>query len=185
MVELIAPTTCFLSKYIQLNSQVPYQNQPNNSSSEWIVSNEQAFETIPEDIETLSIRQSACLQRTKFSIALFQHLHTLILCNETLPFCTSFSIDELPALQHVELGQYCCTNQHVGSNPKIEGCCRIANCPALHSIEFGSFACQTYFHLEFHQLPSLKQLNIGTNCFQFIPRVVFRGRLSKYRMYME
>ena len=177
VVELIAPTTCFLSKYIQLNSLVPENQQHTASPTEWIISTEEAFDLIPEEIETLYIRHSACFSLLHFEIISLPHLASLRLCNETLPHCTSFCIESLPTLTYLGIGHYCCTNQKAGKNPRIEGCCRIAKCPSLLKMELESHSFEYFLSLEINQLPSLQQIKTGTNCFQNIPKVIIRGML--------
>ena len=180
MIELIAPTPCFLSKYIQVNSLVPANQQHTASPTEWIISTEEALDLIPEEIETLFIRQPACFTSPHFGILSLPFLTSLYLCNETLPHCTSFCVESFPSLIQLHIGQYCCTNQKAGNNPRIEGCCRIANCPSLLTIELGSHSFESFMSLEIKQLPSLQQIRTGTNCFQNIPKVSIRGRSSWY-----
>ena len=84
-------------------------------------------------------------------------------------------LDGLSELESVVIGQ---RSFRISDSERIDGACRIANCPKLISIQIGDRAFNDYHSFELNNLPSLQSIDIGQWCFYWVPLFSLTGLIE-------
>ena len=90
-----------------------------------------------------------------------------------------FELNGLRELESVVIGQksftYAKTYDALRYSKRMDGVCRIVNCPKLKSIQIGDSSFGDYHSFELSNLPSLQSIEIGVRCFYNAPSFSLTG----------
>ena len=72
-------------------------------------------------------------------------------------------MDGLNQLERMVIGKSC-----FGTG-NDDGLYRVASCPKLNTIEIGDYSFSNFVSFELRNLPSLRSIGMGRNCFYYAP----------------
>ena len=89
----------------------------------------------------------------------------------------------LGALETIVIGKKSFFNsssdEEEDDSKKVNGICRIMNCDRLRSIRFDDSAFSYYRSFELKNLPSLQSIEMGFECFFYVPSLSLTGMISR------
>ena len=172
-----------LENYINFGKQEP-------TVSSTVIRNRTEFNSIPLDVEDLWIGRFDASDVSEFSPSRFQSLKTLVIGNGLFRSVNRLELNNLTSLQILYIGNGCFgkvrmfeleeldelesmvagrTSFRIDKKERMDGSCRIVNCPKLKSIQIGDTSFADYHSFELNNLPSLQSINIGPYCFHWAP----------------
>ena len=83
-----------------------------------------------------------------------------------------FSLDGLKQLESIAIRKECF---RIGIKERMNGSCRIVNCPKLQSIHIGNNSFYDFHSFELRALPSLRTLHVGIKCFFWVTSFSLTG----------
>ena len=109
-------------------------------------------------------------------------LKTINIGNSNMKSARVFELDGLNELESVVIGKnsfsYAKTDNDISSTHRIDGVCRIVNCPKLKSIQIGDWSFSDYHSFELNNLPSLQSIGIGKYCFYYASSFSLTGLID-------
>ena len=84
-----------------------------------------------------------------------------------------FELDGLNELESVVIGKE--SFMYSRYYERNDGSCRIVNCPKLKSIQIRHWSFKDYHSFELNNLSSLQSIDIGRECFYWVPYFSLTG----------
>ena len=128
----------------------------------------------PLTIEVLEIRNDCYNDSsvTEFKLSGLVRLKRITMGDDCFGSVRSFELDGLSELESIEIGQ---RSFRINDKERMDGTCRIVNCPKLKSIQIGNVSFSDYHSFELSNLPSLQSIEIGWKCFYYTPSFSLTG----------
>ena len=95
----------------------------------------------------------------------YRFLKRIEIGKECFHYVREFVIDGLESLESVKIGERCFRIEEW--NERVDGVCRITNCPNLTQLEIGNWSFEDFKSFELSNLNSLQSIQFGWECFQY------------------
>ena len=133
--------------------------------------------SISYTIEEMKISNSSTSDSnaTELKLSGLDRLKRIVMGDYSFGKVRLIELDGLSELESVVIGQ---RSFRISDSERIDGACRIANCPKLISIQIGDRAFNDYHSFELNNLPSLQSIDIGDKCFYWAPLFSLTGLID-------
>ena len=126
--------------------------------------------TIDSHTESIDIPSNSFNESRSFILPSFVHsLKRIVIGDDCFGSVRSFKLDGLNELESIVIGQKCFTYikeyETINYSKRMDGVCRIVNCPKLKSIRIGGYSFSDYRSFESSNLPSLQSIDTDGWCF--------------------
>ena len=187
-IERVKYGGCFYNNYRFGKGTLYDRNGANECGSLW--KNNKPYSpqfdghTVDNLTESIEIPNHSFNKPSSFILRSFIHsLKRIMIRYECFESVRLFELDGLSELKSVEIGKKSFTCIKNGDSTwydmiRDDSSCRIMNCPKLKSIRIGGSSFCNYHSFELSNLPSLRTIDIGVQCFYYTPVFSLTGLID-------
>ena len=146
------------------------------SKERYFVLPNQSINAIPRDVENIyfcGYGKGEDMTVLNFSSFGFNQLRSITIGNECFKKVREFVLDGLERLESVKIGEKCFRISDRGK--RIDGVCRITNCPNLRQLEIGYRSFEDFNQFELSNVNSLQSITFGGSCFNYAKNCILKG----------